>query len=70
MLYDDIYNYLIKSHYSVPECGHCQYCETSVSRHPCNKCTTYNNYKLHKDHDTDIKRITKDIIKLVKNVIS
>lgn len=70
MLYDDIYNYLIKSHYSVPECSHCRYCETLASRHPCNKCTTHNEYKLHRVHSNDIKRMTKDIIKLVKNAIN
>lgn len=70
MLHDDIYNYLIKRHYSTPECSHCQHYKILASRKPCNSCISKNEYKLAKVYTNSIKKMTKDIIKLVKNAIN
>ena len=60
-----IYNYLLEELYGLPSCDTCQYSDINAKRVPCDKCDG-SRYKLHKGHKADLERMTKGIIKIVK----
>lgn len=62
----EIYEYLIAELYPLPGCGHCQYSDIDMKRVPCDRCRTYEKYKLHKGHQQDVKNLVKGIMKIVK----
>lgn len=61
-----IYNYLLEELYPLPSCDTCQYSDINAKRVPCDKCDGWDRYKLHKGHKADLERMTKGIIKIVK----
>ena len=60
-----IYNYLLEELYA-PTCDNCQYSDINAKRVPCDKCDG-SRHKLHKCHKADLKRMTREIIKIVKD---
>lgn len=64
---DAIYNYLREELYPCPSCSHCQYNETSPHRVPCIRCLKeQDQYKLHKGHEADLRRMAREILRIVK----
>lgn len=61
-----IYNYLLEELYTLPSCDTCQYSDINAKRVPCDKCDGWDKYKLHKGHKADLERMTRGIIKIVK----
>lgn len=52
-------------------CDHCQHSITFFSagadgRHPCNRCQSFNNFKIANHLDADLKDKVKEIIKITK----
>lgn len=62
-----IYDYLVSELYPLPNCEYCQYEDTMAHRKPCSTCAPgHKNYKLSKARQTDIKKITRGLIKILK----
>jgi hypothetical protein len=62
-----IYNYLREELYPCPSCDHCQYSDIDVKRVPCNQCEHEGDkYKLHKGHEADLRRMAREIVRIVK----
>ena len=61
----EIYNYLLGELYPLPQCSTCQYSNPKYTRVPCGKCEGWNKYKFHKGHASDLKQLTKGIIKII-----
>lgn len=62
-----IYDYLVSELYPFPNCSNCQYADISEHRKPCSTCDWgYNNYKLSKERQADIKKITRGLFKIFK----
>lgn len=64
---DAIYNYLREELYPYPSCNYCQYSDSSMKRVPCNRCSEVDDkYKLHKGHEADLRRMAREIARIVK----
>ena len=65
---EKIIQYLLDELYPVPSCDTCKYSNTvlNVKRYPCHRCDGFSKYQLHKGHLDDVKRMAKDIVKIVK----
>lgn len=64
---DAIYNYLREELYPCPSCNHCQYSDIDMKRVPCNRCSKDDDkYKLHKGHEADLRRMAREIVKIVR----
>jgi hypothetical protein len=61
-----IYDYLKGELYSLPHCDSCQYFDIKYTRKPCNKCDRGDKYKFHKGHDADLKRMAREIYRIVR----
>jgi hypothetical protein len=62
-----IYNYLREELYPCPSCNHCQYNELYPHRVPCIICgKEQDQYKLHKGHEADLRRMAREIVRIVK----
>lgn len=61
-----IYNYLREELYPYPSCNHCQYSDIDMKRVPCNRCDGWDKYKLHKGHEADLRRMAREIVRIVK----
>lgn len=62
-----VYYYLQDELYTFPSCDTCQYSDINAKRVPCNKCDGWDKYKLHKGHKADLKRMAREITKIVKD---
>ena len=63
---DQLYDYLISELYPLPSCDQCQYSDPNVISRTCERCECWDKYKLHKGHKADLKRMAREIIKIVK----
>ena len=61
-----IYNYLKEALYALPSCDTCQYSDSDMKRVPCNRCDGWDKYKFHKGHEADLRRMTREIVRIVK----
>ena len=61
-----IYGYLLEELYPLPSCDTCQYSDPMAKRIPCDNCDCWDMYKFHKGHDADLKRMAREITKIVK----
>lgn len=63
---EKIYEYLKQELYPTISCDYCKYFDTMPKRPPCNRCHGGDMYKFSKNHDKDLRRMAKEICKLVK----
>lgn len=70
-LKEELYKFLLNNLYGLPVLEDCKYCKHSDPRvskgRKCNyTCVNKSNFKFNPLYDMDLKRMVKDIIKIVK----
>lgn len=61
-----IYNYLREELYPLPLCDTCQYSDPQCKRIPCDTCDLWERWKLHKGHEADLRRMVREIVRIVE----